>query len=306
MRTPRIDRIVVGVDFSVTSSAAVEWIASVFPDAELTLVHCLETPRIPAFLARHDTARQRMIELAREGANDRLGVLARSLGARRPRTELRECAPVDGIVASARAANADLVAVGATGVRLDGTLRGHIGRTAERLARSSPVPLLMCTGAMQERPRRLLAAVDEAEITPHVLAWARGLARRWDARVTAVHVVSSAVMTHVLSMAAVGGGGDEEVQATAREEFRDDADGWINEMIVAGLDPQRVTSEVEFGEPGQEILAAAVRLESDIILLGSKGAGAVRRALLGSVVSEVLHWSRCPVLVVVDPEDELA
>ena len=76
-------------------------------------------------------------------------------------------------------------------------------------------------------------------------------------------------------------------------------------MVRVGLGPARVTSEVDFGEPGQEIVAAAVRQHSDMIVLGSRGAGSVRRALLGSVVSEVLHQAPCPVLVVVDPEDEI-
>jgi nucleotide-binding universal stress UspA family protein len=72
MRDQRIARIVVGVDFSEPSGAAVEWVARSFPDADLTLVHCLDAPRVPAFLARHAAPRQRMRELAREGASDRL------------------------------------------------------------------------------------------------------------------------------------------------------------------------------------------------------------------------------------------
>ena len=307
MRTPRIDRLVIGIDFSDASAAATEWVATSFPDAELVLVHCLEPPRVPAFLARRLGAPERTLALAREGAHGRLAEIARALGAlgaRIVRTEVRECDAVEGIVASARAADASLVVVAATGIRLDGSLRGHIGRTSERLARSSPVPLLMFADGPRARPGRVVVALDDADITPRVLAWTRELSERWDARVTAVHVVSAAVMTHVLTMAAVGRASDADVTAAARDEFRADAEGWINSMVVAGLDPARVTSEIDFGEPGQEILAAAIRLDADLIVLGSRGAGAARRAFLGSVVTEVLHWSRCPVLVVVDPEDD--
>ena len=305
MPTPRIQRIVVGVDFSQPSISALAWVAQNFQDAELMLVHCLELPHLPAFLARHAAARDRTRELASEGARERLAILGHSLGSAHVQTEVRECTPVEGIIASTSAFNADLVVVASTGAKLGASLRGRLGRTAERLARISSVPVLLHTGARREHLRRLLVAVDDSEITPHVLAWTRYLAARFDARVTAVHVVSSAVMTHVLTMAAAGGASDAEVSREAREEFRDDADGWINEMVTSGLDPERVTSEVEFGEPGQEIIAASLRLDSDMIVLGSKGAGVVRRALLGSVVSEVLHWARCPVLVVVDPTDEI-
>jgi nucleotide-binding universal stress UspA family protein len=305
-RIAPVARIVVGVDFSEPSTAAVDWVARAFPDADLTLAHCLDAPRVPGFLARRAEPRQRLLELAREGASDRLAAIGHALSTRRVRTEVRECGPVDGLVTSVRAADADLVVVGVTGLRLDGTPRGHMGRTAERLARCAPVPLLVYAGTPRERPRHLLVALDEADITGHVLAWTRTLMDTWDARATAVHVVSSAIMTHVMTMAAAGGASDPEVEARTREEFRDDADGWINEMVIAGLDPARVTSEVDFGEPGQEILAAAARRGADMIVLGSKGAGAVRRAFLGSVVTEVLHWAHCPVLVVVDPDDEPA
>lgn len=301
----RIDRIVVGVDFSEPSSSAARWIARNFPDAELVLVHCIEVPHIPAFLARHAGSRETLIDLARTGAAERLSIFARALAPARVRTEVRESSPVEGIVAAAGASAADMVVVGATGTRLDGWLRGHIGRTADRLARCAHVPVLVCPGARPERPQRLLVALDESDITPHVLAWTRELASRFDAHVTAVHVVSSAVLTHVMTMASVGGASDAEVARETREEFRDDADGWINEMVTAGLDASRVTSEVDFGEPGQEIVAASLRLDSDLIVVGSRGAGAVRRTLLGSVVGEVLHHARCPVLVVVDPEDEI-
>ena len=304
MRAPRFERIVIGVDFSDASRAAVDWAAGNFPDAELTLVHCLDLPGLPSFLSRHEDRRRRMLALAREGATERLATLAHSLGTVRVHTEVRECRPVEGLVSALRAASADLAVVGVTGLRLDGSQRGQMGHTAERLARRSPVPVLLCGAPGHEHPRRLLVALDESDMTPHVLAWTRTLAARFDAKVTAVHVVSSAILTHVLTMAAAGGAPDNELPDSVREEFRDDADGWINEMVLAGLDPQRVTSEVEFGEPGQEIVAASARLDSDLIVLGSKGAGAVRRAFLGSVVSEVLRWARCPVLVVVDPNED--
>jgi nucleotide-binding universal stress UspA family protein len=301
----RIDRIVIGVDFSQPSNAAVDWTARNFPAAELTLVHCIELPHVPAFLGGRSESRERMLTLAREGATERLATLGHALAGVRVRTEVRECAPVEGLVAAVTAHAADLAVVATTGTRLGGNWRGRIGGTAERIARCSPVPVLLAARPRRTRPQKLLVALDDADITPHVLAWTRALAERFDAAVTAVHVVSSAVLTHVMTMAAVGGASDAEVSERVRDEFRDDTDGWINEMVSVGLDPARVTSEVDFGEPGQEIVAAAERCASDLIVIGSRGAGRVRRALLGSVVSEVLHWAPCPVLVVVDPEDEI-
>lgn len=297
----RIDRIVVGVDLGPQSSAAARWIAGNFPHAEITLVHCVAPPHVPRFLVRHVPPEASIVELAREGAARRLDLLRRSLDGAHVSTEVRIGHPVDEISAAARAHAADLIAVATTGMQHDG--HAPLGHTAERLARCAPVPVLLCTGMREQRPSRLLVAIDDAEITGSVLMWARTLAAHFEAHVTAVHVVSSAVLTHLMSAVAVGtpSAGSEP----ARADFRHDTDRWIAEMVAAGLDARHVTSEVDFGDPGQELIAAARRLDSEMIILGSKGAGAVRRSLLGSVVSEVLHRTRCPVLVVVEPEDQL-
>ena len=299
----RIDRIVVGVDFGPQSSAAARWIAHNFPHAELTLVHCVAPPHVPRFLVRHVPPEAGIVELAREGAVRRLDLLRHSLDAAHVSTEVRVGHPVDEISAAARAHAADLIAVATTGDQHDG--HAPLGHTAERLARSAPVPVLLCTGLREQRPSRLLVAIDDADITGSVLLWARTLAAHFAAHVTAVHVVSSAVLTHLMTTATVGVAAAGTATDPARADFRQDTDRWIEAMVASGLDASHVTSEVDFGEPGRELIAAAARLDSEMIILGSKGAGAVRRSLLGSVVSEVLHRTRCPVLVVVEPEDAL-
>jgi len=52
------------------------------------------------------------------------------------------------------------------------------------------------------------------------------------------------------------------------------------------------------------ILREAARLGADLILLGSHGHGALRRALLGSVSEGVLHGARCPVVIVPSHQPE--
>jgi nucleotide-binding universal stress UspA family protein len=60
-----------------------------------------------------------------------------------------------------------------------------------------------------------------------------------------------------------------------------------------------------FGEAGHEIVAAAERLKRDLIVMGSQRSTAVGRALMGSVVSEVLRGAQAATLVVRPPEDTL-
>jgi nucleotide-binding universal stress UspA family protein len=52
------------------------------------------------------------------------------------------------------------------------------------------------------------------------------------------------------------------------------------------------------GNPADEIVAYADSIGADMIVIGSRGSGAVAGALLGSVSRDVLYESRLPVVVV--------
>lgn len=51
------------------------------------------------------------------------------------------------------------------------------------------------------------------------------------------------------------------------------------------------------GEPGEQIVQAAVKEGADFIVTGSRGLGTIRRTFLGSVSDYVVHHSTVPVLV---------
>ncbi|XP_005108725.2 universal stress protein YxiE [Aplysia californica] len=51
------------------------------------------------------------------------------------------------------------------------------------------------------------------------------------------------------------------------------------------------------GDAGHAIVKAADENKANLIITGSRGLGAVRRTLVGSVSNYVLHHAHCPVLV---------
>ncbi len=63
----------------------------------------------------------------------------------------------------------------------------------------------------------------------------------------------------------------------------------------AGIDLESV---VHYGDAGDEILSFADQEEVDVIVIGSSGAGRVKRALMGSVSTKVALHARCSVYIV--------
>jgi len=70
---------------------------------------------------------------------------------------------------------------------------------------------------------------------------------------------------------------------------------------VAGCDAVPVHAEVRYGRPAEQLVAAAGR--GGLLVVGSRGRGSVRGALLGSVSRECAQHARGPVVVVRDDED---
>src|SRR5262245_8568341 len=70
------------------------------------------------------------------------------------------------------------------------------------------------------------------------------------------------------------------------------------ERTASALGGATVEPEGERGGPGPVLVERAEALSADVVVVGSRGRGAIRRLLLGSVSSYVVHNAPCPVLVV--------
>lgn len=64
--------------------------------------------------------------------------------------------------------------------------------------------------------------------------------------------------------------------------------------------PQDIVAEkhVETGNIAKAILKKAAEFESDMIIMGSRGLGILKGALIGSVSQKVTEEAKCPVMVI--------
>jgi len=296
----RLERVVIGMDFSTPATAAAAWTARHFtPDAELVLVHAIVVPEVPRFLRDRTPPTDTLIATARLGANQRMREISTSLGTRIIWPEIRVGSAAEQIAEACDEYDADLVVVGAHGVQPGRW--GRLGSTAEQLVSTAPVPVLHAAALRNSPPRQILVPVNDSNVGPWVVRWARFLAERFDAHATAVYVVGPAVFSTVLATTTVGTGSTEAGQETLRTELSEETDQWLARLVGSDGDREAISTTVVFGEPGEEIVAAARRLNADLIVMGSRGLKGISRMVLGSVASHVLHHAPCPTLVVKEP-----
>jgi nucleotide-binding universal stress UspA family protein len=292
----KIERVVVGIDFSTPSVDAARWVSQYFaPGAELVLAHVISIPEPPPIVRGKFPRRDLLIDTLREGAEKRLREISLSLGADRVWLELREGEPVECIAALAEDFSAELVVAGAHGERA-GLVEG-LGSTADRLVRSSTRPVMLVTRPRLTTPRHVLVPVDKPDHAGSALSWCSTLSQRFGARVTAMHVMTGGVASGALAALAVVSGTPPRDLGTPLA-VAEGSDRLLEGVVAAGVPREQASSEIVTGEPTREILAAATRLDTDLIIMGRRGTGNLRRAVLGSVVAGVLRAAPCPVLVV--------
>lgn len=297
----RVASITIGMDFSDAAIEAARWAVGHFtPTPAATLVHVIPPPDQPAF-AGHLVPPSAAIEaVAREYADTQMRRVAGLLAPAVVSTDIRVGKPYEEIIASATATGASLVVVGPHSDRP--RPRKFLGTTAERVVRTSPVPILVATNP-GGRPRRILVPIDDSSNTPVLLAWTRDLATMFDADVTLLHVWSNAVYSHVASMSYAVAKREDDARRELERELHDAAAQWLEALARTGIQRERVTAKVTHGKAGDATLDAAAEMSADLIVLGRRGSGLIVPALLGSTVGTVLHGATCPVLVVVGPPE---
>lgn len=89
---------------------------------------------------------------------------------------------------------------------------------------------------------------------------------------------------------------DKAKKAFAEKYFRD-----IKRLF--GNSGVHLTTVIKEGDPAKEILKYAEENGIDHIIIGPRGLGNIKGALLGSVSSKIIHSARCPVTLVRDTKD---
>jgi nucleotide-binding universal stress UspA family protein len=136
----------------------------------------------------------------------------------------------------------------------------------------------------------ILIAVDGSPASDEGMAFGVELAEEQDAALTFVQVAPLFDVAPVMGFPMVG--------AAPHVETAQDRAALDRAVVYAAEHGLVADTKLLAGDAVDEIVAYADSLGADLIVVGSRGHGAMATALLGSVSRGILHESRRPVVVV--------
>src|SRR5918997_90491 len=89
-------------------------------------------------------------------------------------------------------------------------------------------------------------------------------------------------------------------EGTEQARAKREAEKLLNEQVkrLESAGGSVAQSHLRMGGATEEIVALGEEMEAGLIVVGSRGRGGLRRALMGSVSDAVVRYAHCPVLVV--------
>jgi nucleotide-binding universal stress UspA family protein len=152
-------------------------------------------------------------------------------------------------------------------------------------------------------PTRILLAIDGSSEAELATRTAVDLGQKTDSELHVIHVVDVASIP-VLYPDATDPQGvelpdpilEEELERRSEQQGREVLDEEVERVRSAG--GTVVQAHLMMGERAREIVHLAEDLGAGLIVMGSRGRGGMRRALMGSVSDSVVRHAHCPVLVV--------
>jgi nucleotide-binding universal stress UspA family protein len=309
----RARRLLIAYDGSPSATTAVRAAASLFPDARAYVATAPSEPTVragtavPALPGMSSAAVAEAIDelraVARRQADETAEQAleqARTLGLAAAPVTVRPSAPAwAGLLDAAHRVGADVLICGTRG--RGAFARALLGSTSSSLLHHTDVPLLVVPDGGGALDGPVVVAYDGSEGAGRAIEVA---GRLLTGRATVVVHAWEPVFHRALTARALAAGPVDdlrEIVADLHEALESSAaattENGLAAARAAGLDA--VADTVESDDGAWRAVAAAARAHgASVIAMGTRGLGAARSALLGSVSSGLVQNAELPVLVV--------
>jgi len=145
---------------------------------------------------------------------------------------------------------------------------------------------------MDPFPTTVLLATDGSEEAELAARMAASIAKRTGSEM------------HLVCVVDLGAAADPRLQEGLRQRAHDLLKDQARKMRKSG--DAVAEAHLCVGQPDREIVALAEKVGAGLIVIGSRGLGGVRRALMGSVSDSVVRHAHCPVMVVRKEKEQAA
>jgi universal stress protein A len=156
----------------------------------------------------------------------------------------------------------------------------------ELLARTVPVVFQL---------KEILVPIDFSECSKKAILYAIPFARQFNASITLMHVLNVNF-----------GGGEFGVLDVSmiENQMRESAHQQLEALLKDLPGDLNKTTLLRSGRPAYEIVEAAKRLDTDLIIISTHGHTGLKHVFLGSTAENVVRYAPCPVLTVREHEHE--
>ena len=262
--------------------------------ANVTLVHVVPVePWEDEAAERSRDALEQMTQLAQDPIWSGVVQLDTLVSSGSPGRVLLEVATANGV---------DLLVLGPHQKR---TLREAInenfaGTIATRLLAAKTCPILIVRESARREYQRVLMALDLTPIASAAIRAAETMMIEPRADVSVLHAFAAPYMGLIEH-----GDPGQGMSTRYKSLWNSHATVSIRSLLRrASSDFARYGIQIDDATPARAILNAIDLQEPDLLVMGTRGRGPLRRALLGSVANEVLNEAWCDVFVV--PEGSFA
>jgi nucleotide-binding universal stress UspA family protein len=305
----RIRNVLVPIDFSQSSLEAIEFALPLVKQfgANLHLMHVFE----PDYPLASTAAFPLVVPLLQVGQRVRrhLKDVAKkySIALRPENVHARRGRPFEEICRLARDRDIDLIVTSTRGNT--GLKHLALGSTAERVVRHSPCPVLVVRGNDRKNKegangksqratgfKRILVPIDFSACSMKGLAYAKKLAKEFDASLVLFHsvhfqyyITSDEYARYDLPLLM------QQAEEIARKRMRD----LVGKTNWKGI---KVESSLQIGHAGYQVCGHARNYSADLIVTSTHGITGLKHILLGSTAEYVVRHAPCAVLVVPNHE----
>lgn len=282
-------RVIIGVDWSDQSFAAITQTFQLYHPSDVTLVHGIELGILEhPFVAQagnvqgYDDFRHAMVDSGRQVVERAAAMVPAEGTSIRKVTEIGN--PTQLILDSASNLAADLIVIGARGrSRLSEVVLGSV---SHRVLLHSSRPTLIVRGAART-VQRVLVAIEDRDDADRVVRWLTQHPFAAPVELCVVHAVAPIGINEPYAAPEINAWW-EDVQRYAEELVQSTAGKLANSHY-------KVSTKVVQGNPVAVIEQEAK--DMDLVVVTSHGRKGISRFLLGSVSHAIVHHVTCPVLV---------